>query len=131
MCVFITLSGCASYSTRTAISLDKTSSKYATPECQENLPRADDQEHIKWARTAFGPLAILITGGIALAPVVVTNMSFDTKDEMVSNDIANYCGGDPKSTERVVLEVGGNAALNVVTAGTNLGPAVSPNHSSN
>lgn len=120
---FLFLAGCASHSTQTARSLSgEDNPEYRTLKCQIPVKEAEKNDEIKTLRMIGSPLAVIASGGTLLIPVLLGNAGLETADHLDARKIAQNCGGQPKSDERIAAEVAGSAAISVVAQGTQIGP---------
>ena len=115
------LAGCASHSTRTAQSLQH-NDDYRTLKCQLPVKEAKPNDDYKVVRMIASPLAVIASGGTLLIPVLVGNAGMETKDHLDARRIAQNCGGEAKSDERIAAEVVGSTAVSLVAQGVQFGP---------
>lgn len=115
------LVACASQSSKTVSTLDKSSAAYATEDCAKAIHTADTQENIKLGRTITSPLLAVLSGGILAVPIIAANIGFDVADNINASDIAVACGGESKSSKEIAVNVGRGAAMGLMTGGLNGG----------
>jgi len=119
--VSIFLVACASQSSKTVASLDKSKSAFSSESCARAVETADRQEDIKLTRTVASPLLVVLSGGLLAIPVVAANVGLDVADNVNASDIAVACGGEAKSTKEIAVNVGRGAAMGLATGGLNSG----------
>jgi hypothetical protein len=115
------LSGCSSYSLKSANALDANHPKYDSQECQGALAQVDVHESVKLARTLASPLLILASGGTLAVPVLASNVGLDTMDNVNASKLSAVCGGRAKSNQLIASEVAAGAAVGLVTGGMKVG----------
>ncbi len=99
------LSGCTSQSRKTSSNLDMNHPRYASRECQMALGRAQLHDTIKQSRVIASPVAVLLSGGAWLLPMLAVNAGLDTVDHLEASDISVYCGGPETSNGEIAKEV--------------------------
>ena len=102
------LSGCASHSQRAAAVLDGNKPEAQTASCQEAVKKAEVQDTIKSTR-------VILSIGLIES---LKDLGLETYDQVDAATIAESCGGEIKSIERIAIEMGGTAALGLVSGGT-------------
>lgn len=115
------LVACASQSSKTVSTLDKSRAAYATEDCAKAIHTADTQENIKLGRTITSPLLAVLSGGILAVPIIAANIGLDVADNINASDIAVACGGESKSSKEIAVNVGRGAAMGLMTGGLNGG----------
>jgi hypothetical protein len=119
--ISVFLVACASQSSKTVASLDKSKSAFKSESCSKAVETVDRQEDIKLTRTVASPLLVVLSGGLLAVPVVAVNVGLDVADNVNASDIAVACGGEAKSTKEIVVNVGRGAAMSLTTGGLNGG----------
>jgi len=89
----IGITGCVSYSARTYYNLDVNKPEYQTVQCKQALKAVGYQEDIRLARSAAGPVLILITGGLAFVPYAASHVALEAFDMQQAREIEEKCGG--------------------------------------
>ena len=117
------LSGCASHSQRAAAVLDSNKPEAHSVRCQEAVKKAEVQDTLKSTRVIAAPALVVLSGGLLALPVLAANLGLETYDQVDAASIAESCGGELKSIERIALEIGGTAAMGLVGGGTLSGTA--------
>lgn len=107
----LSLSGCASHATKTALDLDINHPKFSTPQCKAALEQTGFYDGVKNARMVAGPTLVVLSGGLLAIPVLAVQAGLDTLDHREATTIARTCGGKEKSDEQIATEVGTSAAL--------------------
>ena len=119
------LTGCASESRVKVVNLDQRHQMYKTEGCQQAITNAKVYDDMKLARIVASPVAILLSGGSLLLPVLATNAGLETLDHMEASSISVSCGGPETSTEDMAMEVLKGAAIGLTTSTLNVGGAAS------
>ena len=101
----LALSACTSQSRKTSSNLDMNHPRYASRECQMALGRAQLHDNIKQSRVMASPVAVLLSGGSLLLPVLAVNAGLDTVDHLEASDISVYCGGPETPNGEIAKEV--------------------------
>ena len=122
-CVVL-LAGCASESRVKVVNLDQSHQMYKTEGCQQAITNAKVYDDMKLARIVASPVAILLSGGTLLLPVLATNAGLETLDHMEASSISVSCGGPETSTEDMAMEVLKGAAIGLTTGTLNVDGAV-------
>ncbi len=117
------LTGCASESRVKVVNLDQRHQMYKTEGCQQAITNAKVYDDMKLARIVASPVAILLSGGSLLLPVLATNAGLETLDHMEASSISVSCGGPETSTEDMAMEVLKGAAIGLTTSTLNVGGA--------
>jgi hypothetical protein len=117
------LAGCASESRVKVVNLDQRHQMYKTEGCQQAITNAKVYDDMKLARIVASPVAILLSGGSLLLPVLATNAGLETLDHMEASSISVSCGGPETSTEDMAMEVLKGAAIGLTTSTLNVGGA--------
>lgn len=117
------LTGCASESRVKVVNLDQRHQMYNTEGCQQAITNAKVYDDMKLARIVASPVAILLSGGSLLLPVLATNAGLETLDHMEASSISVSCGGPETSTEDMAMEVLKGAAIGLTTSTLNVGGA--------
>jgi hypothetical protein len=117
------LAGCASESRVKVVNLDQRHQMYKTEGCQQAITNAKVYDELKLARIVASPVAILLSGGTLLLPVLATNAGLETLDHMEASSISVSCGGPETSTEDMAMEVLKGAAIGLTTSTLNVGGA--------
>lgn len=117
------LTGCASESRVKVVNLDQRHQMYKTEGCQQAVTNAKVYDDMKLARIVASPVAILLSGGSLLLPVLATNAGLETLDHMEASSISVSCGGPETSTEDMAMEVLKGAAIGLTTSTLNVGGA--------
>lgn len=117
------LTGCASESRVKVVNLDQRHQMYKTEGCQQAITNAKVYDDMKLARIVASPVAILLSGGSLLLPVLATNAGLETLDHMEASSISVSCGGPGTSTEDMAMEVLKGAAIGLTTSTLNVGGA--------
>lgn len=117
------LAGCASESRVKVVNLDQRHQMYKTEGCQQAITNAKVYDELKLARIVASPVAILLSGGTLLLPVLATNAGLETLDHMEASSISVSCGGPETSTEDLAMEVLKGAAIGLTTSTLNVGGA--------
>ena len=99
------LGACTSYSRKTSANLDMSHPRYASRECQMALGRAQWHDNIKQSRVIASPVAVLLSGGSLLLPVLAVNAGLDTVDHLEASDISVYCGGPETPNVEIAKDV--------------------------
>ena len=117
------LGGCASYTATTVKKLDPQHPRYQTEECNSLIAgNVERQEEIKVGRLVGTPIALLLSGGLAL-PVIAANTALDVNDQRVAAKISEHCSDKRVGDADIVMEVGKNAAFSAVTQGLGILPS--------
>ena len=119
------LMGCASESRVKVVNLDPHHQMYKTQSCQQAMTNANVYDEVKLARIVASPVAILLSGGALLLPVLATNAGLETLDHMEASSISVSCGGPETSTEDMAMEVLKGAAIGLTTSTLNVGGVAS------
>jgi len=119
----ILLSGCASHSQRAVALLDGSKPEAQTKACETAVKKAEVQDTLKNTRVIAAPALVVLSGGLLALPVLAANLGLETYDQVDAATIAESCGGEVKSVERIALEIGGTAAMGLVGGGTLSGTA--------
>ncbi len=101
----VALGGCTSTARKTAVNLDTAHPRYASRECQMAMSRAQWQDRIKHTRMLASPVAVLLSGGAWLLPVLALNAGLDTVDHLEASDISVDCGGPETPNADIAKEV--------------------------
>ena len=117
------LTGCASESRVKVVNLDQRHQMYKTEGCQQAITNTKVYDDMKLARIVASPVAILLSGGSLLLPVLATNAGLETLDHMEASSISVSCGGPETSTEDMAMEVLKGAAIGLTTSTLNVGGA--------
>ena len=117
------LTGCASESRVKVGNLDQRHQMYKTEGCQQAITNTKVYDDMKLARIVASPVAILLSGGSLLLPVLATNAGLETLDHMEASSISVSCGGPETSTEDMAMEVLKGAAIGLTTSTLNVGGA--------
>lgn len=117
------LTGCASESRVKVVNLDQRHQMYKTEGCQQAITNAKVYDDMKLARIVASPVAILLSGGSLLLPVLATNAGLETLDHMEASSISVSCGGPETSSEDMAMEVLKGAAIGLTTSTLNVGGA--------
>ena len=117
------LAGCASESRVKVVNLDQRHQMYKTEGCQQAITNAKVYDDMKLARIVASPVAILLSGGSLLLPVLATNAGLETLDHMEASSISVSCGGPETPTEDMAMEVLKGAAIGLTTSTLNVGGA--------
>ena len=117
------LTGCASESRVKVVNLDQRHQMYKTEGCQQAITNAKVYDDMKLARIVASPVAILLSGGSLLLPVLATNAGLETLDHMEASSISVSCGGPETSIEDMAMEVLKGAAIGLTTSTLNVGGA--------
>ena len=117
------LTGCASESRVKVVNLDQRHQMYKTEGCQQAITNAKVYDDMKLARIVASPVAILLSGGSLLLPVLATNAGLETLDHIEASSISVSCGGPETSTEDMAMEVLKGAAIGLTTSTLNVGGA--------
>ncbi|MEN9794390.1 MAG: hypothetical protein RJA17_930 [Pseudomonadota bacterium] len=112
------LSGCASHSQRAVALLDSSKPEAQTTDCQSAVKKAEVQDTLKNTRVIAAPALVVLSGGLLALPVLAANLGLETYDQVDAATIAESCGGEVKNVERIALEIGGTAAMGLVSGGT-------------
>lgn len=98
----IGLSGCVSHSARAYYSLDAEDPEFRTSKCRQALSAVGKQEDIRLARTASGPVLLLLTGGVALLPYAASHAALEAFDMKQAEEIQKQCKTSdiPSTTSR-------------------------------
>lgn len=99
------LVGCTSQSRKTSSNLDMSHARYASRECQLAQGRAQLHDNIKQSRAIASPIAVLLSGGAWLVPVLAINAGLDTVDHLEASDISVDCGGPETPNADIAKEV--------------------------
>jgi hypothetical protein len=113
----VMISGCASHSRRAVTTLDGSKPEMSSQECKSAIAKADAQDTISYSRMLAAPVLVLASGVTLAVPLLAANLGLETYDHVDAASIAKSCGGEPKSAGRVALEVGGTAAVGVLSGG--------------
>lgn len=117
------LAGCASESRVKVVNLDQRHQMYKTEGCQQAITNAKVYDELKLARIVASPVAILLSGGTLLLPVLATNAGLETLDHMEASSISVSCGGPETPAEDMAMEVLKGAAIGLTTSTLNVGGA--------
>ncbi len=103
--LLLALSACTSQSRKTSVNLDPAHPRYASRECQMAMSRAQWQDRIKQSRVLASPVAVLLSGGAWLLPVLALNAGLDTVDHLEASDISVGCGGPETPNANIAKDV--------------------------
>lgn len=123
--VLMTLGGCASESRVKVVNLDTQQQMYKTEGCQQAITNAKVQDDLKLARIVATPVAILLSGGALLLPILATNAGMETLDHMEASSISVSCGGPETPAEDIAMDVLKGAAIGLTTSTLNVGGVAS------
>ena len=87
--------------------------QFATSQCQNARQNAGVHDDVQNAKLWVGPSVLLLAGPLAIVPVFLSGVGFNTMDQMQANDIAKNCGGKAVSQEAVAKSVAVDSALSL------------------
>ena len=119
------VSGCASHSAKTVATLDVGKSAYQTEICRTAMKDAQRQDDMRLVRMFASPALVVVSGGLLAGPVLAANVGFDTADHVTASNISVACGGQPKTTKEIAVDVARGAAFGLTTGGLNSGVSAS------
>ena len=105
--------GCASHSSKMIGKLQDKNPQFATAPCQNARQNAGVHDEVQNAKLWVGPSVLLLAGPLAIVPVFLSGVGFNTMDQMQANDIAKNCGGKAVSQEAVAKSVAVDSALSL------------------
>ncbi len=123
--ILLLMSGCASESRVKVVNLDTRHAMYKTEGCQQAITNAKVQDELKLARLLASPVAIVLSGGALLLPVLATNAGMETLDHMEASSISVSCGGPETPAEDMAMDVLKGAAIGLTTGTLNVGGVAS------
>ena len=106
-------SGCASHSSKMIAKLQDKNPQFATAACQHARQNAGVHDEVQNAKLWVGPSVLLLAGPMAIVPVFLSGVGFNTMDQMQANDIAKNCGGTAVSQQAVAQSVAVDSALSL------------------
>lgn len=71
------------------------------------------------------PALVVVSGGLLAGPVLAANVGFDTADHVTASNISVACGGQPKTTKEIAVDVARGAAFGLTTSGFSSGTPAS------
>jgi len=104
---------CASHSSKMIGKLQDKNPQFATAPCQNARHNAGVHDEVQNAKLWVGPSVLLLAGPLAIVPVFLSGVGFNTMDQMQANDIAKHCGGKAVSQEAVAKSVAVDSALSL------------------
>jgi len=122
--VLVSVSGCASHSTKAIGKLDNTQPIFHSNACKNARSNAWVYQEAKDAKLWAGPSALLIVGPIAFIPVLFANAGVNAADRLKAADIASNCGGTPPNPETVAGYIALDVTIDIATG--SLIPATLP-----
>ena len=105
--------GCASHSSKMIGKLQDKNPQFATTACHNARQNAGVHDDVQNAKLWVGPSVLLLAGPLAIVPIFLSGVGFNTMDQIQANDIAKNCGGTARSQEAVAQSVAVDSALSL------------------
>jgi hypothetical protein len=119
------LIGCASQSSKAIAKLDDKSPDFGTGACQNARHNAWVHDELKTHKMWAAPALVLLTGPVAVAPVLIASVGINTADHMKAADITTQCGGTPPTQEAMIGSIAVDTAVGLaIGAAVPMGSAV-------
>jgi len=107
------LAGCASRSSQAISKLDDKSPDFSSGPCQNARHNAWVHDELKTHKLWAGPALVLLTGPVAVAPLLFVNIGMNTADHMKAADITSQCGGIAPTQDAIMGGIALDTALGI------------------
>ena len=107
------LTGCASRSSQAIAKLDDKSPDFSSGPCQNARHNAWVHDELRTHKIWAGPALVLLTGPVAVAPMLLANIGMNTADHMKAADITTQCGGHAPTPDTIMGGIALDTAVGI------------------